>query len=55
MRAWMVRGTPTELDPAWLRRRFAAGVAPFVLGDLLKIALAALLVPACWGLFGRKD
>ena len=32
---------------------FAAGVAPFLLGDLLKIVLAALLVPAVWAL-GRK-
>ena len=32
---------------------FAKGVLPFVLGDLLKIALAALLVPAGWRLLGR--
>ncbi|HMN87940.1 MAG TPA: biotin transporter BioY [Bauldia sp.] len=32
----------------------AAGVTPFVLGDLLKIALVALGVPAIWSLFGRK-
>lgn len=30
------------------------GLYPFVLGDLLKIALAALLVPAAWGLIERK-
>jgi biotin transport system substrate-specific component len=29
---------------------FTAGVAPFLLGDLLKIALAALAVPAVWRL-----
>ncbi|MCP4385726.1 MAG: biotin transporter BioY [Hyphomicrobiales bacterium] len=33
---------------------FEWGVAPFVLGDLLKIALAALAVPAIWGLVDRK-
>lgn len=34
---------------------FTAGVAPFVLGDLLKIALAALVVPAAWKLAdGRR-
>lgn len=32
---------------------FAKGVLPFVLGDLIKIALAALLVPAGWTLLGR--
>jgi len=30
-----------------------AGLYPFVLGDLLKITLAALLVPATWRLVGR--
>ena len=30
------------------------GLYPFVLGDLLKIALAALIVPAAWGLVGKK-
>lgn len=37
-----------------VEKAFAAGVVPFILGDLLKIALAALLVPACWGLFARR-
>jgi biotin transport system substrate-specific component len=35
-------------------KAFAGGVAPFVLGDLLKIVLAALAVPAGWGLVGRE-
>jgi len=30
------------------------GVMPFLLGDLLKIALAAALVPASWGLLGGR-
>ncbi len=30
------------------------GVVPFALGDLLKIALAAALVPASWSLFGGR-
>ncbi|WP_421725799.1 biotin transporter BioY [Bauldia sp.] len=34
---------------------FTAGVAPFILGDLLKIALAALAVPAIWGLVRARD
>jgi biotin transport system substrate-specific component len=33
---------------------FSAGVAPFLLGDLLKIVLAALAVPAVWELVERK-
>ncbi len=35
-------------------KAFAGGVAPFVLGDLLKMALAALAVPAIWTLVERK-
>lgn len=31
----------------------AAGLAPFVLGDLLKLALAVLLLPTAWRLVGR--
>ena len=32
---------------------FSAGVAPFILGDLLKVLLAAAAVPAVWRLFDR--
>lgn len=32
---------------------FRAGVAPFVLGDVVKIALAAAALPAGWRLLGR--
>lgn len=32
---------------------FAKGVQPFILGDLIKIALAALAVPAGWSLLHR--
>ncbi len=31
---------------------FAWGLTPFLLGDLVKLALAALLLPAVWGLVG---
>lgn len=34
---------------------FKFGVAPFLLADLLKIALAALAVPAAWRLVDRKS
>ena len=31
---------------------FTMGLTPFLLGDLVKLALAALLLPAVWGLVG---
>lgn len=34
---------------------FTGGVVPFILADLLKIALAALAIPAAWGLVDRRD
>ena len=44
----------------WLRQfaeswaqTFAWGVTPFLIGDAVKLALAALLVPAAWKLLGR--
>jgi biotin transport system substrate-specific component len=39
----------TGMSFAW-----AQGVAPFIVADVLKIALAALLVPTSWGLVERK-
>ncbi|MCW8862458.1 MAG: biotin transporter BioY [Rhodospirillales bacterium] len=36
-----------------LDKAFAVGVAPFLLGDALKIVLAALLVPGVWKLVQR--
>jgi biotin transport system substrate-specific component len=38
-----------------VEKALAAGVTPFILGDLLKIALAALLVPAAWSLRTKRD
>ena len=32
---------------------FAAGVAPFIVADLLKLLAAAGILPACWKLLGR--
>ena len=34
---------------------FAQGVAPFLLGDLVKVALAAALLPAGWRLLRRAE
>jgi biotin transport system substrate-specific component len=33
---------------------FALGVAPFIPGDLLKVALAAAVLPTGWALVGRR-
>ena len=33
---------------------FAGGVAPFILGDTLKVVLAALVIPASWSLVDRR-
>ncbi len=35
-------------------KAFAGGVAPFILGDVLKVVLAALIIPASWSLVERK-
>ena len=36
-------------------KALAAGVTPFILADLLKTALASLLVPAAWSLLRKRD
>ncbi len=33
---------------------WSKGIAPFILGDLLKIALAAAAIPASWSILGRR-
>ena len=38
-----------------LLEAFELGLYPFVIGDLLKLLLAAGLLPATWKLVGRKD
>jgi biotin transport system substrate-specific component len=34
---------------------FVAGVAPFVVGDIIKIALASAALPLGWKLLRRRD
>lgn len=34
---------------------FALGVAPFIVGDLLKLILAGLVLPVAWRLLGERD
>ncbi|HEV7374181.1 MAG TPA: biotin transporter BioY, partial [Pyrinomonadaceae bacterium] len=46
---------------AWLARfvsptaAFSAGVAPFLLGDLIKIVLAAAVLPSGWAILRRTS
>jgi biotin transport system substrate-specific component len=37
----------------WDKPILAWGLTPFILGDALKLALAALVLPAAWKLVGR--
>ena len=47
--AWMAWGaTPVGLD-----RALAAGLYPFVVADLLKVILAAVVLPVTWKLLRR--
>ena len=43
---------PETYATAW-EQTLAWGLTPFVIGDLMKLALAALLLPAAWALVGR--
>lgn len=45
---WLMVATGMSLPAA-----FAAGVVPFLIGDAVKIAVAAGLLPAAWKLAGR--
>ena len=47
-------GVPAGTAGTGVAFAWAQGVVPFLLADLLKIALAALAIPACWGLIERK-
>jgi biotin transport system substrate-specific component len=44
---WIAAMFGTDKAIAW-------GIGPFIVTDIVKAALAAALVPALWGLFGRK-
>lgn len=43
------KGTLFQVDVVW------AGIAPFILGDAIKVVLAALALPSAWALFGRSS
>lgn len=46
--AWLAFFAVLPNGPLGLERAFAAGVAPFLLGEALKVAIVAALVPAAW-------
>ncbi|NNC75002.1 MAG: biotin transporter BioY [Acidimicrobiia bacterium] len=46
---WLMQVLNTDLSDALTK-----GMVPFVLGDLAKIALAGLVLPAAWRLTGRR-
>jgi biotin transport system substrate-specific component len=45
----------TNGTPAGMSDAFLTGVYPFIVPDLLKLAIAAGFVPALWRLLGRSD
>ena len=51
--AWFAQ-LPDGVAGIGAAKAFAGGVAPFLLGDALKVVLAALIVPATWSLVDRK-
>jgi biotin transport system substrate-specific component len=47
---WLMAATGFDVSTA-----LAKGVYPFLVGDLLKLALAGMIFPAAWWLVGRGD
>jgi biotin transport system substrate-specific component len=54
--AWLAWGAhlPSGGTGIGATSAFMNGIVPFALADLLKIALAALLIPAVWGLVDKR-
>ena len=46
---WLIASLPTDLTDALVK-----GMVPFVVGDVLKVALAGTLLPAAWKLAGER-
>jgi biotin transport system substrate-specific component len=46
---WLMVSLQTDLTDALVK-----GLVPFVVGDLLKVALAGTLLPAVWKLVGER-
>lgn len=60
--AAMAIGSVVILTGGWLgflrfyspAQAFVLGVAPFIVGDIIKVALAAAVLPTGWALIGRR-
>ena len=54
--AWLALGAQMASGATGIgfAKAFALGVQPFLLGDALKVALAASLVGAGWSMLGRR-
>ncbi|MDZ7704495.1 MAG: biotin transporter BioY [Trueperaceae bacterium] len=50
---WLSTFAPA--DTAALRWALGAGLVPFIVGDTVKLLIAAALLPSVWGLFGRRS
>ena len=49
---WIMSGDRLAADTTLLDQTFAWGLTPFVIGDLIKLAVAGMLIPALWKLVG---
>ncbi|MEM1237708.1 MAG: biotin transporter BioY [Pseudomonadota bacterium] len=49
---WIMAGDRLAADTTLMAQTFAWGLTPFVIGDLIKLAVAGMLIPALWKLVG---
>jgi biotin transport system substrate-specific component len=52
---WLSRSLDLPVYSAEGRDAFSLGLTPFIVGDLLKVVLAAVLTPAAWALVQRRS
>ena len=52
---WLARSLDLPLYDAAGRDAFTLGLTPFIVGDLMKVVLAAALTPAAWALVQRRS
>jgi biotin transport system substrate-specific component len=52
---WLSRSLDLPLYTGDGRDAFTLGLTPFIVGDLLKVVLAAVLTPAAWALVQRRS
>ncbi|MEM8593109.1 MAG: biotin transporter BioY [Pseudomonadota bacterium] len=49
---WIMAGDRLAAETTLVAQTFAWGLTPFVIGDLIKLAVAGMLIPALWKLVG---